>query len=75
MYEDRGQHLPLTVEEYESLRGKPRHFAIVKGHDVSEVETVVEANQRYAIVEKIGAGGPVAEQLDPRRRKRRSQVG
>ena len=56
----------LTREEYERVRSHPRRFAIVPGHDIPEVEDVVELHGSYGVVEKIGLAGEVAERRDPR---------
>ena len=59
----------LTLEEYERVRADANRFAVLPGHEVAEVEQVVEATDRYVVVAKLGAGGQVAERLDPRRRR------
>ncbi len=56
----------LTRDDYDRVRSNPRRFAIVPGHDVPEAEDVVETHGEYAVVEKIGLGGQVAEERDPR---------
>jgi hypothetical protein len=55
--------LPLGV--YESVRANPRRFVVVAGHD-NDFERVVERSDGYAVVEKEGDAGRVAEQTDPR---------
>jgi hypothetical protein len=50
---------------YEEVRANPRRFLVVPGHD-RDFEHVVERAERYAIVEKEGRAGEVAEQTDPR---------
>ena len=50
---------------YEEVRADPRRFLVVPGHD-HDFEHVVERTERYAIVEKEGRAGEVAEQTDPR---------
>ncbi len=55
--------LPLAV--YESVRADPRRFVVVPGHD-NDFEHVVDCSDGYAIVEKEGQAGRVAEQTDPR---------
>ena len=55
--------LPLAV--YEAVRANPRRFVVVPGHD-NDFERVVERADGYAIVEKVGQAGRVAEQTDPR---------
>jgi len=56
----------LTVWEYEEVRRVPTHFVIASGHLVVGVEVIVRDTPEYQIVEKIGAGAPVATRLDPR---------
>jgi hypothetical protein len=63
--------LPLDTDEYEAVRLFPTHFIVMPGHELDEVERVVELNERYAVVEKFGAGGPAAVRLDPRARRAR----
>ena len=43
-------------------------FAIVEGHELLEVEQIVERSDRYVVVEKsAGAEAELVEQTDPRR--------
>jgi hypothetical protein len=42
----------LTAEEYERVHGQRDRFVVVPGHETDELEVVVEANERYAIVDK-----------------------
>ena len=60
------QLVELTVREYEEIRANPRRFVVVPGHEVDDVETVVESRGRYVIVEKRDLAGEVAEAHDPR---------
>jgi hypothetical protein len=62
------QRVAMTVEEYEHVRAAPNRFFVLPGHDEPDVDAVIEATERYLVIEKIGAGGPVAEALDPRSR-------
>jgi hypothetical protein len=39
------------------------------GVQVPEVEKVVREGPNYVVVSKVGAGAPVAEKLDPRKRR------
>jgi hypothetical protein len=62
------QLIQLRRDEYETVRANPRRFAILDGHEIPEVETIVERHDRYLVVEK--SGGPeveIVEQTDPRR--------
>jgi hypothetical protein len=58
----------LTVEEYEHIRSGENQFFVLPGHENPEVEQIVDANDRFVIVAKLGAGAQVAAALDPRKR-------
>jgi hypothetical protein len=60
--------IELTVAEYERIRSDPTHFAVLRGHEIPEVERVIEENDRFVIVEKFGASAAAAIELDPRRK-------
>jgi 3,4-dihydroxy-2-butanone 4-phosphate synthase len=60
------ERIPMTIEEYEHVRAHPTYFAVQLGHHSVEIERVVDSNDRYMTVEKLGAGGERAESLDPR---------
>jgi hypothetical protein len=65
--EDCIEPISLTFAEYEALRSEPTHFGIVPGHVVSDVERLVESNERYAVVEKSSpAAARIAIERDPR---------
>ncbi len=61
----------ITVERevYERVRGMPTHFLVAPGHFVEGAEKFIGQAERYWTVEVIGAGRPVAEATDPRRRR------
>ena len=61
----------LTVEQYEAVRAKPTQFIIAPSseHVAPEVEHVVLREDRYWVVEKVGVGAQMSEQLDPRSRE------
>ena len=52
---------------YERVRSNPRHFIIVPGHEVPDVETVLDATDDYAVIEKSPAVDTIVEGTDPRR--------
>lgn len=55
----------LTLEEYRGIRTHPRRFATAPGHE-SEVDgkcRLVDASERFEVIEKLGPGGDVAEEL------------
>ncbi len=58
----------LTLSEYEAVRAEATHFLVVPSdeHLSRAVERVVERNERYWVVQKIGEAADVSEELDPR---------
>ena len=58
--------LELRHADYEAVRGNPRRFVVVDGHQ-TQVDETVERHADYAVVVKRGAAGAVAEALDPRK--------
>ncbi len=56
----------LTFEEYEHVRSNPRWFAVVPGHIFPEVEIVLERQERFELLEKIGATAEIAVDADMR---------
>jgi predicted ThiF/HesA family dinucleotide-utilizing enzyme len=60
--------IQLTRAEYEGIRQNPRRFAILDGHEIPEVEAIVERHDRYVVVEKAGdPEAEIVEHTDPRR--------
>src|SRR5687767_9684937 len=66
------ERLPMTLAEYEQLRATPTHFAVMPDdrHVFFDVERVVERNERYWVVEKLGAAAKITVERDPRHRVR-----
>jgi hypothetical protein len=56
----------LELSEYEHVRKHPRQFVVVPGH-VGEWDRLVEEHDGFVIIEKVGAGGEIAERKNPRR--------
>jgi hypothetical protein len=46
------EQIELTVEEYRRLRAEPTRFAVKPGHELPEVEQVVERQDGYFVVRK-----------------------
>ncbi len=42
----------LTHSEYRRVRQVPAHYAVVQGHEVPEIERVVERHESHLVVEK-----------------------
>jgi hypothetical protein len=60
------ERLRLPVAVYERVRGEPRRFLVLPGHE-GEFEHVVARGDGYHVVEKEGTAGRIAEDNDPRR--------
>jgi hypothetical protein len=63
---DCNQMIALTPLEYEQVRRHPRRFVLVPGHELAEIEPVVERHPGYVVVEKRGEAGELADERDPR---------
>jgi hypothetical protein len=63
---DCNELVSLTPREYERVRAVARRFLVLPGHQLPEVETVIEQRSDYVIVEKHDAAGELAEASDPR---------
>jgi len=61
------QQIQITRSEYESIRADPTHFAVFPGHEIPEVEDVVEKRNGYDLIRKK-EGGPaeIAAETNPR---------
>jgi hypothetical protein len=58
--------ISISIEEYENVRNESTRFFVVPGHEDESVERVVERNDRFVVVEKIGEAAEKADELDPR---------
>jgi hypothetical protein len=56
----------LEVDEYEHVRSHANWFLVAAGHD-DEQAPHAESHEHYAIVEKSGLAGRIAEEENPRR--------
>ena len=59
--------ISLGNDEYDRLRSSGTHFAVVPGHEQPDIEVVVQRQKNYVVVEKVGVGAQVAEELNPRK--------
>jgi hypothetical protein len=59
------EEISLTDVEYKKLRSNPATFAVVPGHALEDVETIIERNDRFQIVEKHPREAAIAEATDP----------
>lgn len=60
--------IELSIEEYDAVRSATTRFAVAPGaeHVNPEIERVVQREERYWVVEKIGAGAEIIKAFDPR---------
>jgi hypothetical protein len=58
------EQIELTIGEYRRLREDPTRFAVMPGHELPDVERVVERHDDYFVVQKAeGAPARLAEDL------------
>ena len=60
------ERISLSHAEYENARSNPIWFVILPGHEVIDIETVIEVNDRFALVEKLPGEISMAAATDPR---------
>jgi hypothetical protein len=60
------EKIKVTRAEYESVRADPTHFIVALGHQDPSLERVFASNDRFLVVEKLGAAARNAHETDPR---------
>jgi len=61
------EQVALTTAEYEAVRAEATRFVLVPGHEVPDLEQVVERHPDYLVVEKSDPDAEhVARETDPR---------
>jgi len=58
------QRVMMTAAEYEQARARSTTFIVKPGHELLEIERVVETNERWVLVEKLGEAAAVAVRTD-----------
>jgi hypothetical protein len=59
--------IKMGNKEYEALRSDATTFAVVSGHEIPDVEEIVERHKTYDVVRKTGSDPQkMAEVTDPR---------
>lgn len=58
--------IEMSLDEYEAIRSDPNQFLVRPGHVYHEVERIVQENDRFVVVAKVGEAALIAERLDPR---------
>ena len=51
------EQIELDIPTYERVREDPTHFVVLPGHELPDVETVIERHDSFNIVRKV-PGGP-----------------
>jgi hypothetical protein len=49
------------------VRSNSSHFFVVPGHEIPDVETVIESHEDWVVVKKNPEVREIAEETDPRR--------
>ena len=58
------EQIDLTIDEYRELRADPTRFAVRPGHEIPDVEQIVERHEGYFVVQKAeGDAAKLAEDL------------
>ncbi|HEY2311474.1 MAG TPA: hypothetical protein VGH46_10225 [Gaiellaceae bacterium] len=59
----------LTTGDYEHIRAHPTWFLLFAGHEDEDgtTERIIDAEQGYAVIEKIGAAGGEPARLHPKK--------
>jgi hypothetical protein len=54
--------------DYERIRSNSSHFFVVPGHEMPDIETVIESHDEWVVIEKDPEVREIAEETDPRRK-------
>lgn len=58
--------IPMTVADYDEIRQDPRQFVVALGHELPEIEDLVERRENYQVVRKRGEAAEYVAERDPR---------
>lgn len=59
--------IEVDVTTYERIRADPVLFFVVPGHEITDVERVIETTPAYSVIEKFGEAADIVRDRDPRR--------
>jgi hypothetical protein len=61
------EQIEIAMPVYEAVRSDPTHFVVLPGHEIPEVEDILERHDGFYVIRKV-EGGPaeVARETDPR---------
>jgi hypothetical protein len=61
------EQIELDLPTYERVRSDPAQFVILPGHEIPDVESIVEPHEGFYIIRKdSGDPAQLAHELDPR---------
>lgn len=60
------EQMSMTLVEYEAIRSDPTYFVVVPGHELLEIERIVQTGDRFSVVRKQEEAALIAEEHDPR---------
>jgi hypothetical protein len=60
------ERIDVPLSDYERVRDDSFLYVIARGHELLEVERVVERRGGWEIVRKVGVAREIAEETDPR---------
>ena len=60
------ERVQIEDADYEAVRSRPTHVAVLAGHQDRSVEDIVEQRDGYLVVANYGAAATVARRTDPR---------
>ena len=60
------ERIVLLVAEYERVRSDSLLYVVARGHELPDIERVVERRDGWEIVRKVGVASEIAEETDPR---------
>jgi hypothetical protein len=64
--EDCTAAIELSARDYEAVRAVETQFVVVRGHECSDVEDVVDGAENWLVVRKRGEAAEIAAETDPR---------
>jgi hypothetical protein len=53
--------ITLTIADYDGVHSQADRFVVLRGHQSTEIEKVVEERTAYLVVDKFGEAEDVAE--------------
>ena len=60
------ERIVMRLSEYERVRSDALRYVVARGHELLDVERVVERRDGWEVVRKVGVASEIAEETDPR---------